>query len=118
MDLIDEPKELLKLIYEDGWKHRSSNPYISSDYKTLTYQCGCGEHHILRDTPFTLIAFPVKFIFHCRNDFLTAVRVKGFFTQKAISKWSCTLDVFDAMEEYKRRTLELLNEAQKENDQK
>ena len=114
MEILENPKELLKRINEDGWKHRSENPYISSNYKNLTYQCGCGEQHVLRDTDFTLIALPVQFIFHCHNNYLTAVRVKGFFSQKAISKWSCTLDVFDRMEDLRREMITEMQNATKD----
>jgi len=114
MEVITQPKELLILINEDGWKDRSANPYVSSDYKSLSYQCGCGENHILRDTSFTLIALPVQFIFHCHNDYLTAVRVKGFFSQQAISKWSCTLDTFDKMEDLRKEVFAIMREADKE----
>ena len=114
MEQIKEPKELLNLIYKDSWQHRDKNPIISSDYKGLTYACGCGEDHILRDTDFTLIAPIVQFIFHCRNDYLTAVKVKGFFSQKAISKWSCTTNVFDGMEHLRKEMIEEMREVDKE----
>lgn len=114
MEVINDPKELLNIAYKDNWQHRDKNPFVSSDYKALTYECGCGEDHILRDTDFTLIAPIVQFIFHCRNDFLTAVNVKGFFSQKAISKWSCTTDVFDKMEELKREMIAEMREADRE----
>lgn len=105
MKIVNDSKELLDLFILDKWKDRDINPRISSDYsngdKLLTYECGCGEDHFLRDTNFNLIAFPVKFIFHCKNNYLTAVRVKGLFFQKAISKWSCKKDIF-------HKTLELV----------
>ena len=97
MEIINDPEKLLDLYFLDKWKHRDINPYISSDYsngdKALTFECGCGEDHILRNTNFYFIATPVKFIFNCNNDYLTAVRVKGLFFQKAISKWSCKKDI-------------------------
>ena len=102
MEAISDPKELLNIAYKDNWQNRDKNPFVSSDYKSLTYECGCSEEHILRDTDFTLIAPIVQFIFHCRNDYLTAVKVKGFFSQKAISKWSSRVDVFDKMEDLRR----------------
>ena len=114
MKAINDPKELLNIAYKDNWQHRNKNPFVSSDYKELTYECGCGEDHILSNTDFTLIAPIVQFIFHCRNDFLTAVKVKGFFSQKAISKWSCTIDVFDKMEDLKREMIAEMREADKE----
>lgn len=114
MKVIEEPKELLNLIYQDNWQHRDKNPFVSSDYKSLTYECGCGENHILRDTDFTLIAPIVQFIFHCNNNYLTAVKVKGFFSQKAISKWSCTTDTFDKMEDLRREMIEEMRKANNE----
>jgi|ETNmetMinimDraft_28_1059901.scaffolds.fasta_scaffold226421_1 hypothetical protein len=120
LKVITEPKELLKIRYDEQtilsgwWHHRDKNPSISSDYGELTYQCGCEESHILRDTDFTFIARPVKFLFHCSNNYLTSVRVKGLFTAKIISNWSCTVEVFDKMEELNRQMLEEMRNTGKE----
>ena len=79
VEVITEVDDLVEQYIKDMWSHKSGNPYSSSDYKGLTFSCGCGEEHILRDTDYNLIALPVKFIFECRNGFMTAIRVKGIF---------------------------------------
>ena len=94
MKEITNPTDLVKELVSGGWHPKSANPMASSDYKGLTYQCGCGDMHILRDTSFILIGVPVKFVFNCHNDYLTGVQVKGFFTQKSIELWTCKNEVY------------------------
>jgi len=109
MEVITNVDDLVDQYIKDMWAHKSGNPYSSSDYNGLTYSCGCGEEHILRDTDYNLIAVPVKFIFECRNGFMTAVRVKGMLFQKSIEMWSCKSDLFFQAQEKMKEILDMIN---------
>ena len=94
MNEITNPDDLVRELVGGGWRPKSANPIASSNYQDLTYKCGCGAHHVLRDTNFILIGMPVKFVFNCQNDYLTGVQVKGFFSQKSIELWTCKNEVY------------------------
>jgi len=109
MRIIEDVKELVQAYIQDRWTHRDANPYSSSDYNDLYFDCGCTEQHILRDTKYNLIAQPVKFIFECNNGFMTAVRVKGILFQKSIELWSCKADLFWKAQKYMKETVDMID---------
>jgi hypothetical protein len=49
---------------------------------------------MLSVTDFIMIGTPVKFVFFCENDYLTGVKVKGFFKQKSIELWTCKKSLY------------------------
>tara|TARA_B100001989_G_C24291677_1_gene341311 strand:+ start:158 stop:475 length:318 start_codon:yes stop_codon:yes gene_type:complete len=73
---IQPPNKLTSTNYPDG----------------LVFECGCesGGHRVNDPTNTVIgIQFPVYFVMRCVNDYLTFFRVKGIFTQKAYTIWTC-----------------------------
>ena len=69
--------------------------YMSPDYKTLYYDCACGQKHILASTKYVLCAKgPVRFFFICGNSICTLVSVKGFFKQASAEEWFVDSSIF------------------------
>ncbi len=69
----------------------------------LTYQCGCGSVHAffqdaepVRDLP----KWPLKIVASCRNNYLTILKIKGWFRVNAlVPTYSCDVSTPEAMEE-------------------
>ena len=94
MEKFNEIDQIINELVVGNWHPRSANPNASSDYIGLSYKCGCGSNHLLSSTKFIMIGMPVKFVFLCSKDYMTGVRVKGFFKQKAIELWTCKYDLY------------------------
>lgn len=65
-------------------------------YGDLAFECGCKEAHSVSGEDGALpqfTALPVKVLYKCPNGYLTFVHIKGIFSQKAVSLWSCKEDV-------------------------
>ena len=69
---------------------------ISTNYKNLNFECGCGQFHDINDNMLEKVGtyFPVKIIFKCHKN-LTNVQIKGFFKQKCISLWTIESNLVD-----------------------
>ena len=94
MKKITKVDDLVEELVTGQWHPKSANPIFSSDYPGLHFSCGCGSDHALSFTDFIMIGTPVKFVFFCENDYLTGVRVKGMFRQRAIELWTCKKSLY------------------------
>jgi hypothetical protein len=77
---------------------QEKNPLTSTKYPDkVAFDCGCGESHKVNDPTNRIISIarPVKFLFECRNQYVSFVHVKGIFSQKANCLWSCTTKLYD-----------------------
>lgn len=77
---------------------QKKNPLTSTKYPDkVAFDCGCGERHKVNDPSNIIIsvALPVKFLFECKNKYVSFVHVKGIFIQKANCLWSCTAKLYD-----------------------
>jgi len=100
--IINDQKLLAtQLLYENL---QEKTRLTSTNYPDkVTFDCGCGENHKVNDPSLFIIniAFPVKFLFLCPNDYIAFVHVKGFFVQKANCLWSCKSKLYEsAMKEF------------------
>ena len=84
MEIIaDEGLLVAELITTNFQK---KNPLTSTKYNDkIAYDCGCNERHRVNDptNKIIAIALPVKFLFECKNQYVSFVHVKGIFVQKA-----------------------------------
>ena len=79
-------------------KLQPPNKLTSTKYPDkVAFDCGCGERHKVNDPSNIIIsvALPVKFLFECKNKYVSFVHVKGIFIQKANCLWSCTAKLYD-----------------------
>lgn len=79
-------------------KLQKKTPLTSTNYPNkVTFSCGCGELHRVNDSSNKIIsiALPVKFLFECKNNYVSFVHVKGIFVQKANCLWTCTSKLYD-----------------------
>ena len=69
---------------------------LTEGYGNLGYDCGCGKAHGVNDPSIKKIACarPVKVLLKCKS-FYTMVRIKGIFSQTAISEWACPIKLVD-----------------------
>lgn len=77
---------------------QKKNPLTSTNYPDkVAFDCGCGERHRVNDPSNIIIsiALPVKFLFECKNNYVSFVHVKGIFIQKANCLWSCTSKLYN-----------------------
>jgi len=84
MKEITDKYELNAIIVKD--KPGPINKLTSTNYPDkVKFECGCGETHRVNDSSLKIfaIALVVKFYFVCKNDYVTLVKVSGFFSQKA-----------------------------------
>ena len=98
MEEIKDLKSLEETVDKENW---SSYGAASPTYGALTFECGCGNEHVLEETTHVTCAFPVKFLFQCSNGITTLVRVKGIFKQKSYSEWFCKSSLFDKFNKMK-----------------
>ena len=64
----------------------------------VIYNCGCKNDHRLNDESilvFSMARPGVNFIFLCTKKFYSLVSVKGFFSTKATTVWTCKQKVFN-----------------------
>jgi hypothetical protein len=62
------------------------NKLTSTNYPDkVQYECGCGKIHKVNDKSLKIFAISpiVKFYFVCKNNYVSLVKVSGFFSQKA-----------------------------------
>jgi hypothetical protein len=67
-------------------------------YGELAFECGCKEAHWVNGLDGAKPLFtcpPVKILFLCSRGYATFVHIKGLFSQKAISIWSCKAELLD-----------------------
>ena len=79
------------------YTHLPPGIYDTEGYGNLAYECGCGESHCINDPPFmTVIANAkpnIRLLITCHNEYLTMIRIKGFFGQSAYSEYSFSLSL-------------------------
>jgi len=95
MKKLNDINEVITAISES--KLQPKNPLTSTRYAdSVIYECGCGDFHQVNDPTLVIfaIAMPVKFCFICENKYVSFVHVKGIFSQKASSIWTCEADLF------------------------
>jgi hypothetical protein len=97
--ILIESKSMLEREMSDIKKVLPPNHLNLNGYGSLSFECGCKEAHLVngRDgaTPlFTTL--PVKVLYICPNEYATFVHIKGLFSQKAISVWSCKSELLDS----------------------
>ena len=68
---------------------------FSNNYQNVFYECGCGQMHDVSQSNYDMCAYNIKFFFDCENKYVTFVKIKGFFKMKAVSLWTCKIDVFN-----------------------
>jgi len=69
--------------------------WMSADYKSMYYDCACGQEHLLASTQYVLCAKgPTRFFFICENAICTLVSVKGFFKKVSAEQWFADSSLF------------------------
>jgi hypothetical protein len=66
----------------------------------ISYQCGCGTNHPLNGSDGCQVVMQervmgLSIVLECRNGWLTQVDVKGMFSPKCETKWTCTTKLYD-----------------------
>ena len=83
------------------YKHMQPGVYDTEGYGNLAYECGCGESHCINDPPFmTVIANAkpnIRLLITCHNEYLTMIRLKGFFGTSAYSDYSFSLELIEGV---------------------
>lgn len=65
-------------------------------YGNLYFECGCGTKHLVNHGAVAIMAaHPVSVLFRCINGFYSMVRIKGLFSQKAITEWYCEASLLE-----------------------
>ena len=96
MQILNTKDEVIQAISQSNLQPKNS--LTSTNYGNhVTFQCSCNETHTVNDISNQVfaIAMPVKFCFICKNQHVSFVQVKGFFSQKANTIWSCKADLFN-----------------------
>lgn len=83
------------------YRHMPPGVYDTDGYGNLAYECGCGESHCINDPPFmTVIANAkpnIRLLITCHNEYLTMIRLKGFFGTSAYSDYSFSLELIEGV---------------------
>jgi hypothetical protein len=87
MKIITTEEELLE--YMDKDKPMPPHVLVTGGYGNLQYECSCGNSHGVNSVQKIACYRPVKFMFKCNEGFYTLVRIKGIFSQTAVSEWGC-----------------------------
>ena len=95
--ILIESKSMLEREMSDIKKILPASHLNLQGYGGLAFQCGCKEAHLVNGMDgakpiFTTL--PVKVLFKCPNGYATFIRIKGLFTSKAVSIWSCKEELF------------------------
>tara|TARA_B100000965_G_scaffold52829_1_gene39404 strand:- start:86 stop:376 length:291 start_codon:yes stop_codon:yes gene_type:complete len=63
-------------------------------YGSLIFECSCGETHNINEKHISCrsSAKPFKALLKCKNNYITMIKIEGFFKKKAISEYG-----FDAV---------------------
>ena len=67
---------------------------------SLIYSCGCNEkEHRVNDQNIIMIgnAMPVKFLLLCPNQYVSFIRIKGFFRQEVTNYWTCRMELYEKL---------------------
>ena len=66
-------------------------------YGSIKYQCACGETHNTNDKNVSCkgSARPFKALLKCTNNYMTMIKIEGFFRKKAISEYGFKASVMD-----------------------
>lgn len=66
-------------------------------YGSIKYTCACGEIHDANgnDVSCKGSAKPFKALLKCTNDFMTMIKIEGFFRKKAISEYGFKASIMD-----------------------
>jgi nitrogen regulatory protein PII len=66
-------------------------------YGSIKYTCACGEIHDVKDKDVSCkgSAKPFKALVKCKNNFMTMIKIEGFFKKKAISEYGFDASIMD-----------------------
>ena len=66
-------------------------------YGSINYECACGETHDAngKDVSCKGSAKPFKALLKCSNNFVTMIKIEGFFRKKAISEYGFKASIMD-----------------------
>ena len=66
-------------------------------YGSINYECACGETHDAngKDVSCKGSAKPFKALLKCANNFMTMIKIEGFFRKKAISEYGFKANIMD-----------------------
>ena len=77
---------------KDKWMLKNKLTSIMYGPK-YTFECGCGSFHKFYDMSVSknvmFVAAPNKLIMSCENGYWTGVSIKGIFSLKVTSMWTC-----------------------------
>jgi hypothetical protein len=95
--ILIESESMLEREISDIKKVLPASHLNLQGYGGLAFQCGCKEAHLVNGMDgakplFTTL--PVKVLFNCPNGYVAFVHIKGLFSQKAVSIWSCKEELF------------------------
>lgn len=75
---------------------------MTPSFEGVTFNCGCGDHHVAKNTPHVACGTLNEFFHQCQNRYVTLVKYKGIFRVSANERWSCPADIFWDFVEGKR----------------
>ena len=75
---------------------------MTPSFEGVNFTCGCGEHHVAKNTPHVACGTLNEFFHQCQNRYVTLVKYKGIFRVSARERWSCPADIFWGFVEGKR----------------
>ena len=66
-------------------------------YGSLNYNCSCGVTHNIQEKHVSCksSAKPFKALLRCKNDFITMIKIEGFFKKKLISEYGFDIKIMD-----------------------
>ena len=66
-------------------------------YGSIKFNCACGEIHDTNDKDISCkgSSKPFKALLKCKNNFLTMIKIEGFFKKKAISEYGFEASIMD-----------------------
>ena len=66
-------------------------------YGSLNYNCSCGEIHNIKEKHVSCksSAKPFKALLRCENNFITMIKIEGFFKKKLISEYGFDSKIMD-----------------------
>ena len=92
--IIKSEEEISKIFNSE--KPMPSNTLNTEGYKSLGYECGCGQFHGVNAPGIEKVAcyYPVAFMFKCSSHY-TKVEIKGWLRQQCYSIYSFEIKFFD-----------------------
>ena len=95
MIILKTKKEVKEKLKEESI--RPAHLLRIKGYGSIDYKCSCGETHDInsKNVSCRSSAKPFKALLKCENNFITMIKIEGFFKKKIISEYGFDSKIMD-----------------------